>query len=87
MPKALKVTEETIDYIVDYAKTRGFTLDYMRDNMEYHAEDGFELYCITDGSVELRNVTFSTFTHPDFFLTWKFSETENPTQFAKIERV
>lgn len=87
MPKALKVTEATVDYIVDYAKVLGFDLTYLRDELEYHAEDGFELYCITDGNIEHRNVTFSTFIHPDFFRNWKFAETENHSLFTKIELV
>jgi hypothetical protein len=87
MPKAIRVREDNITMIVEYAKKLYFNLDYLKDNMEYAAEFGENLYLITDGTSEDDNITFTTFQETDFRRLWKFTQHENPNQFVKIERV
>ncbi len=87
MPYAIEVREDNIEFIVEYGREREFDLSYVRDNMEYNAEDGFGSYMLTDGTPEKRNVTFTMTTDAGFRQSWKFVEHENPNQFVKIERV
>ncbi len=87
MPKALKVTEDNIEFIIEYGTLLQFNLRDVKDNREYYAEDGWNLYLITDGTVEHNNITFTEFPEVDFFRLWKFKTAEMPTQFVEIERV
>jgi len=89
MPRALKVTEENTQYIIDYGMERQFNLQYITYSMdeEIALDSGEELYVITDGTVELDNVTFMTLISSDFFRNWKFKSAENPSEFVEIERV
>lgn len=86
MPKALKITEETVDYAVTYARELGFDLTYLPYSMEDAADYGYDLYLITDGTSEKRNITFTTFGSDDFFRNWKFTTAENHSDFAEIEK-
>lgn len=86
MPRALKVTEENLDKIVADAKMLKFNLDYLKDTLDYYRECG-NIYLITDGTPEDNNITFTTFTEPDFRHLWKFKSAEMPTEFVEIERV
>jgi hypothetical protein len=88
MPMAIKVQEVNLEYIINYAKERGFNLDYLGDNVANNAEYfGFDTYLITDGSTETNNVTFTEMTEPGFRQLWKFTQHESPYRFVKIERV
>ena len=87
MPKAIPVIEDNITFIVEYAKALGFNLDYIRDTMEYNAEDGYVTYLITDGTSENNNVTFTEMIEPDFNHNWDFTEQPSLTEFVNIERV
>ena len=87
MPKAIKVQDFNVAYIIQYGANLEFDLSYIGDNMDYNAADGFETYLITDGSNEDRNVTFTAFAGPDFHAIWKFAEPEDKYHFTPIERV
>jgi thiaminase len=87
MPKAIPVLDENIEFIQDYAKERGFNLDYIQDTKEYYAEYGYVTYLITDGSNETRNLTFTEMTGADFERIWKFTSNEDPRQFVEIAPV
>lgn len=39
---AIQVTEETLPQILEKTAPLGWTLGYLKDNMEYNAEDGFD---------------------------------------------
>lgn len=87
MVKAIKVQEENIDMLVEYAKTLNMNLSAdLRDNYEYYAEEGEELYLITDGTLEHNNVTFTDKCGSDFFRIWTFVGDELPYGFRKIVR-
>lgn len=86
MPSATKVTKENLEYIVYYATMCKLNLDYLKDTMEFNAEDGVNTYLITDGTIEEHNVTFTEVTEPDFRANWKFTDFETST-FEKIERI
>ena len=87
MPKALKVTEENLDYIINY----GMELEFNLGDITYALEDAVSfdttLYCITDGSKENNNITFTDMWAEDFNRIWKFKNAEDPTQFTEIERI
>lgn len=87
MPRALKVTEESIDHIIAYGKALGFRLDDIRYDLEDACYNGRNLYQITDGTVAYNNVTFSNMIEPDFRHIWKFKTAEMPNVFVEIERV
>lgn len=84
MPYALKVTEETIDYILGFGAALGFSLDYIKDDLLYYGEsEKHTYYIITDGKPEIGNVTFTTMIAPDFFRNWKFYY-ETSDKFSEI---
>lgn len=88
MPRAILLTEDNVDRIVEDAKKLQMNLSHLRDNMRYNAEDGFETYLITDGDLnEYNNITFTEFTDAGFRSTWKFVHPESQKHFVKIERV
>jgi len=90
MPKAIQVREDNLDYIMEYARARDLDVSsYLKDNMEYNAEDGFKTYMVTDGDKthDRNNTTFTMFTEEGFRDYWKFKQQENPNQFVEIERV
>lgn len=88
MPKAIKVTEENIDYIVAYARLSQFDLSYVSDNAEDAATYGESIYVINDGKADLNNIVFTTFWSTDFFRIWKFAiETEDTTQFMETVKI
>ena len=87
MPKALKVRDDNIFVIVNYAKERGFDLSYIRDAYEDATEDGFEFYVMTDGTPEENNVTFTEFYGSDLGVLWKFKNKEQPYSFEEVERI
>jgi len=39
IPGCIILTEDNVDRIVAAARTRGFTIEYLRDNMTYHLEE------------------------------------------------
>lgn len=85
--KAIKVREDNIDYIVEYAREREMNLDYIKDNMEYNALDGVDTYVVTDEDPENPlHCTFTDMTDYTFRTHWKFKEHENPNIFVPIER-
>lgn len=87
MPKALKVTEESIDYIIRYAKKLQFDLEYIRDSVKDATDFGHELYVITDGTEENNNITFMTMWEDDFQQYWMFKYDELESIFAEIEHL
>lgn len=88
MPRAIQVREDNIDYIDEFARERNFNLDYIRDSMEYNAEEfGWDTYLITDGNEKDNNRTFTMFADVDFRNLWKFKAPEDPKAFVEIERV
>ena len=87
MPKALKVTEDNLTYIIEYGKTLQFRLDDIKYDLEDTTLYGVDLYQITDGTAEDNNVTFTTMWGSDFFRYWKFKTAEMPTEFVEIEHV
>jgi len=89
MPKAVKLTEENIPHLIDYASKLQFNLDYLQDEMSYNTEEfGCDTYLITDGTPEENNVTFTAKPGIDFLHIWKF---ENPQEwthgFTRIVRI
>lgn len=84
---AIHVREDNLAHILAYAKTVDMNLSYLRDNMEYEAEDGNALYLVTSGQKSLDNVTFTTMIEDDFRRIWKFKFQENPNKFVQIEPV
>ncbi len=84
MPKALKVTEETLPFIISFADERQFNLRYAHDDMIYAADFGATVYVITDKPDELDHVTFTTMWEQDFRRIWKFETTEDPHEFTEV---
>jgi len=84
MPRAIKVTDETIPYIDAHAAENGFRLD-TRDEVEFNASFGAETYLITDGQKETNNVVYTFMWGADFENTWKFENTESD-KFETIVR-
>jgi hypothetical protein len=39
IPGSVLLTDDNVDRIVEVAAKRGFTIDHLRDNMEYHVEE------------------------------------------------
>jgi hypothetical protein len=87
MPKAIRLREDNLDFILEYGREREMDLRSTVDNFYYNAADGFETMLVTDGTPENRNVTFTDMTEEGFHQSWKFAEQENPNMFVKIERV
>lgn len=86
MPKAIRVCEENLEFIIEYAKDRRLNLDYLKDTLEYNAENGFDTMLVTDGTPEQNNVTFTEMIEDDFNNSWKFAQAENPNHFVEIVR-
>lgn len=84
MPRAIHLTEHNVDKIVEEAKSLGYSLSYLRDTIEYNAENGFDTYLVTDGASATNNITFTEFVDTDFHRIWKFAEAESPTEFVEI---
>lgn len=87
MPKAIRVRDDNIPMIVEYAKELGFDLRHLKDNLEYSDSYDEDLYLITDGTQENNNITFTEFSGTYFRSIWKFTQHENPNKFVPIERV
>jgi len=87
MPKAILVTKQNINFIIEYADNLGFNLDYLPYNVEDNADLGFGTYMITDGTPEKNNVTFTEMNNVDFNYTWKFADTFCADRFVEITRV
>ncbi len=87
MPYAIKVTEKSIPQINRIADLVGMDLSYIPDELQYHAEDGHELFLVKDGKIQDHNITFTTMRGDAFSSSWKFIEAANSTGFAKIEEV
>lgn len=88
MPYAIRASKDNIDFIIAYGNKLGMTLDHIRDNIEYNAEEfGQDTYVITDGQPQNNNVTFTEMMRDDFFATWRFTATAYTHSFSRIERV
>ncbi len=88
MPKALKLTEDNVDQIVKDAKSLGFDLSYLRDEMMFQADYGWDVYLITDGGAgSIRDITYTALPDAGFHQSWKFANGEIANQFAEITRV
>jgi len=87
MPRAMQVTEESLDHIVIYGKAMGLRLDDVKDDLEEARFYGWNLYAIVDGTVAFNNAVFSTMSEPSFRQTWKFKTAETPNRYMEIERV
>ena len=87
MAQAILMTEENLDYIVAYGQALEFNLDYVKYALEDAADFGTTIYCITSGSKENNNITFTDMWKEDFDRIWKFKSTEDPTKFTEIERI
>jgi len=87
MPRAIRVDEDNLDFILLYGLILDFDLSHVTDDYILAAESGTETYLITDGTQQLKNVTFTTMQKEDFFNTWKFLDTEKRKMFVNIVRV
>lgn len=87
MLKALKVRQDNLWYIMQYGKDLNMNLADIKDDFEVATEDGFDIYVLTDGSLEHNNVTFTTTYASTFFDYWKFTQKEEPYQFVEIEKI
>lgn len=47
IPASVMLTRDNVDRIIDVAAKRAFTLEGLRDTIEYHAEDGYETILFT----------------------------------------
>jgi hypothetical protein len=47
IPGSVMLTDDNVDRIIEVAAKRGFTIEYLRDNIEYNAEDGYETILFT----------------------------------------
>ena len=84
MPQALKVTEETLPFILAFAADRQFNLDYARDDMIYASDYGATVYVVTGKPNDIGRCTFTTMWEVDFRRIWKFETAENPNEFANV---
>lgn len=87
MPKAIHVREDNLQQILDDAPILFFKLDALSDALYDSTDNGDNLYLITDGTFEERNITYTTLSEEELRRLWKFVDHENPNQFVKIERV
>ena len=87
MVRAIKVTEENLTFIVQYAAAVNMDLSYLRDNVESNADFGWETYVVTDGTIKDNNVVFTTWSEPGFRETWEFIEPETTIYWQDVIRV
>lgn len=87
MPKAVKVTPQNATAFIELGRQVKMDLSYLSDEVEYYAEDGMELYLITDGAESTNNRTFTTMSGGGFRQSWKFVPAEITNTFVQIERV
>lgn len=88
MTYGTQVTAENVDYVISVAKDWGLNLDYLKDNVEYNAEDGEETYVVMDGGFESEKpVTFTDMTGSGFRESWRFITDQGaPHVFRLIDK-
>lgn len=86
MPKALHLTPENVDAVIMLGAIVQMDLSDLKDNMEYYAEYGHELYLIMDGRPETWNVVFTHMIEADFLRHWKWKNPQELNKFVEIER-
>jgi len=85
MPLALKVTEENVAQLIEFAAEREFSI-HPREELEEAEEFDQSCYCITDGDETTKNRVFSFMWGTCFFDYWKFTNAETDW-FAEITKV
>ncbi len=85
MPQALKVTEENVAQLIEFAAERKFRI-HPREELQEADEFGESCYCITDGDEASNNRVFSFHWGAGFFDYWKFVTAETDW-FAEITEV
>lgn len=88
MPKAIKVRPDNLWYIVNYGNKMNMDLTDIKDYyFGLEEQERFEFYVMTDGSLEMNNVTFTTMYASDMRRSWKFLKPEQDYEFVEIERI
>ena len=88
MPKAIRITADNVDELIDWGKSVHMNLDYLRYQVEPEFPELGPYYLITDGRLVHNNVTCTVTTQADFHRNWRFADEELPfTHFNEIERI
>lgn len=85
--RAVRLTEDSIDNIVEFGEQFNLDLTYLRNHLEYPDPDIPIWYIVVDDSdVPAPHATATEFSEAGFRDTWKFKEPET-NNFVPIERV
>lgn len=88
MPKAIRITEENVDELIDWGKSVQMNLEHLRWAIEPEFPELGPNYLFTDGSLVQNNVTCTVFTQADLLRNWKFEDEELPfTHFNEMLKV
>lgn len=88
MPKAIRITAENVEELIDWGKSVQMNLDYIRYQVEPEFPELGPWYLITDGSLALNNVTCTVVTQAGLLQHWRFKDEELPfTHFNELEKI
>lgn len=88
MPKAIRITIENVEELIDWGKSVNMNLDHLRFEVEPEFPELGPNYLITDGRLVHNNVTCTVMSQADFLRNWKFEDEELPfTHFNEIEKI
>lgn len=72
-----RVTKENVNLIINHVSEFQLNVDYLKDNFEYHTEDGVALFAIFSCNDDTGSATFTEMTEAGFRSTWQFRHPEN----------
>jgi len=76
----LKVTDDTVDYVIGFGDALGVALSFLRSSITYAAKENESLYVVTDKE------RFIPYLASEFFSTWKFVDEKND-KFSEIVHI
>lgn len=85
MPYAVKVTQETVEYVIDWMVQHRLNVSDFQDDLDYYTEEGIEFYAYMDYAYGEDNCTFTTMTSDDLLSYWYFPHGA-ATHFRIIDR-
>ena len=88
MPKAIRITAENVEELIDWGKSVHMNLDHLRYQVEPEFPQlGFN-YLFTDGRLVHNNVTCTVMTQADLLRNWTFEDEELPfTHFNEMKKI
>ena len=86
---AITLTDTNITQIIEATTPLGWTLSYIKDNMEYNAEDGFETVLFMKLFKDSTDIATFAEESMEYQEGWKLTEEVDPKFgiFRKIEKI